>query len=648
MINQRFLNSPTTKEIIRPAKVMNNSAKKQPNVKVRLDKLFRSSQPRILIKRRLGGMGDVIMSTPLIKALKNLIPHCYITYATDLVYADGALGDIILHCPSVDELASYGDVDDSMYDYVVDITYSGLSSEKSGHVPPNRIDLFAEEAGVSVDLDPVPDYVLSAEEINIGSELIKTHTKNTTRQIIIVQPKSNDVRRTWPAEHVNSLCSMLSEKYFVIILDWRAKEKWFSNDYCITLENLAFNEAASVIYNSDLVVCPDSSILHLAGALRKSIVSIFGPIPAHSRINHYENCVAVQLSLPCSGCFYTPKCKDSNRLDCLKLISPEMVFNVIEKKLSGSMDIKSNIIYGKDISKAKQDNIILVKRTTPGLGDLLMAANGIEALKRKYPGKEVHVAVLPECFPALENNPSINKILDVKQPINYKRYFATIDISSPCAAYEVSKISSKKPVDKNRTEIYGIALGVRNLMTDLLPRYYVSEEEKLAAKEELSKLIDPTKKTIAITATSAEIYRDWPKEHLSELCRLLQCYNVLNLNRGIQFPDAINLEMKSFRHVSSLVAASDLLITVDTGPLHVAAALGTPTIALFGPIDYKARCKGYNNITVMKADLPCIPCWRNSKMRCKQTDVVEGYSKCLSTIKALDVFKLVEKKLGTN
>jgi ADP-heptose:LPS heptosyltransferase len=145
------------------------------------------------------------------------------------------------------------------------------------------------------------------------------------------------------------------------------------------------------------------------------------------------------------------------------------------------------------------------------------------------------------------------------------------------------------------------------------------------------------------------MYRNWPKEHTAELCRYLKNYNVINLCDGeTKYEHALNIKPESFRETAAVISCADLLVSVDTGPLHVAAALGIPAIAIFGPIDYRARCKGYINVTVMTADLPCIPCWRNSKIRCKQTDAVEGYSKCLSTVKATDVFKVVEKKIGTN
>lgn len=58
----------------------------------------------------------------------------------------------------------------------------------------------------------------------------------------------------------------------------------------------------------------------------------------------------------------------------------------------------------------------------------------------------------------------------------------------------------------------------------------------------------------------------------------------------------------SLASLKGLLAVSSLLITNDTGPRHVAAALGTPTVALFGPTDWrwtqlpKARSDHYREI----------------------------------------------------
>jgi ADP-heptose:LPS heptosyltransferase len=54
-----------------------------------------------------------------------------------------------------------------------------------------------------------------------------------------------------------------------------------------------------------------------------------------------------------------------------------------------------------------------------------------------------------------------------------------------------------------------------------------------------------------------------------------------------------------------------LLITNDTGPMHVAAALGKPLVALFGPTAPE-RTGPYGQLqNVLRLNLPCSPCLKS-------------------------------------
>jgi lipopolysaccharide heptosyltransferase II len=84
---------------------------------------------------------------------------------------------------------------------------------------------------------------------------------------------------------------------------------------------------------------------------------------------------------------------------------------------------------------------------------------------------------------------------------------------------------------------------------------------------------------------------------------------------------------------------SALLITNDTGPMHVAAALGTPVVALFGPTQPR-RTGPYGQAGhVLQLDLPCVPCL---KSRCAYAKPFE----CLRAISPATVLAAVEKRLG--
>jgi heptosyltransferase I len=74
---------------------------------------------------------------------------------------------------------------------------------------------------------------------------------------------------------------------------------------------------------------------------------------------------------------------------------------------------------------------------------------------------------------------------------------------------------------------------------------------------------------------------------------------VLNLTGRLSLPELIEC-----------IRRGDLLITNDTGPMHVAAALGKPVLGLFGPTEPK-RTGPYGQLkNVLQHSLPCVPCMK--------------------------------------
>jgi len=60
--------------------------------------------------------------------------------------------------------------------------------------------------------------------------------------------------------------------------------------------------------------------------------------------------------------------------------------------------------------------------------------------------------------------------------------------------------------------------------------------------------------------------------------------------------------------LAALLAELDVLVTGDTGPMHLAAAVGTPVVALFGPSDPRRYGPLGAHHRVLRVDLPCSPC----------------------------------------
>jgi heptosyltransferase-2 len=78
--------------------------------------------------------------------------------------------------------------------------------------------------------------------------------------------------------------------------------------------------------------------------------------------------------------------------------------------------------------------------------------------------------------------------------------------------------------------------------------------------------------------------------------------------------NGINLAGKtSLRELMALLKASTVLITNDTGPMHVAAALGTPVVGIYGSTSPELTAPGKPGQfpgRVVRSNVPCAPCFR--------------------------------------
>jgi ADP-heptose:LPS heptosyltransferase len=61
---------------------------------------------------------------------------------------------------------------------------------------------------------------------------------------------------------------------------------------------------------------------------------------------------------------------------------------------------------------------------------------------------------------------------------------------------------------------------------------------------------------------------------------------------------------------AAVIARLDLFVTGDTGPMHLAHAVGTPIVAVFGPSDPRRYAPRGLHDTIVRIDLPCSPCNR--------------------------------------
>jgi heptosyltransferase-1 len=95
----------------------------------------------------------------------------------------------------------------------------------------------------------------------------------------------------------------------------------------------------------------------------------------------------------------------------------------------------------------------------------------------------------------------------------------------------------------------------------------------------------------------------------------------------------------SLGQLAGLLAHANLFISTDTGALHMAAALGTPTVALFGPSDPFKYEPMSDKVTVLHHEMSCSPCRFQYGNQC-------GRNLCMESISTAEVLQAAEKILG--
>jgi 3-deoxy-D-manno-octulosonic-acid transferase/heptosyltransferase-1 len=144
-------------------------------------------------------------------------------------------------------------------------------------------------------------------------------------------------------------------------------------------------------------------------------------------------------------------------------------------------------------------------------------------------------------------------------------------------------------------------------------------ETKLWDNEKFARLADyiKTRLNIEVVFTGSE------RERLEQIVGMMKS-KAVNLGGETSLPALAALYKKAL-----------LVITTDSGPMHLAAAVGTPVIALFGPTDPRRTGPYGAGHTIIRTELPCSPCFLK---KCPT-------KKCMRDISPEQVMAVIEEKL---
>lgn len=310
------------------------------------------------------------------------------------------------------------------------------------------------------------------------------------------------------------------------------------------------------------------------------------------------------------------------------------------------------------MSKIKREEINKILCIKPrGIGDILLSTIVLENLKAAFPHSEIHYLTEEFAKRAVENNPFVSKILtfnkkdfvlSIIRKVRKEKYDLVFDFWSNPKTAQITffsgaqyKVGYKK---RGRKYAYNY-LGKNGMMGEhsaednlvLLKAidvpitskqiiYKTTKEEKLFAENFLiGTNIQKEKLLIGIIPSGGWKSKRCDPAKWIEICQEIQkkyqAQFLILWGPGDEKDAKIILEElkpiplmatnSSFGELSGLIERCDFIIANDSGPMHVSAALGKPTLGIFGPTDPLAHRPYSNNSSyVIHSELHCIKCTR--------------------------------------
>ena len=330
-----------------------------------------------------------------------------------------------------------------------------------------------------------------------------------------------------------------------------------------------------------------------------------------------------------------------------------------------------------------------------GMGDILLATPTVRALARAYPGIAIDFVVGGGMAPALEGHPLVRRIyvfdkrgadarlrhfLPFLLRLARARYDLVVNLHPSAKSYLMAAAAGARThlTFRKRMEVRAdtgrVAHAVDDFTKELAPLgipmptdrdldFIVppAPQERLAAVL-AEEAVGASDRLLVINPAASRPLNRWPQERFgavaahfaalpgvkvaitgapSSFKTVMDDADEVGLARRVAAGDAriINLAGRlSVKEFGALLQRADALLTCDTGPMHIGAALHTPLVVLSGAADPDRTGPLTDNATVLiDRSLPCVPC---RDRVCARGDIM-----CMQNLSLPAVIAAVEARL---
>lgn len=324
-----------------------------------INKMLNLNNRKIFIVR-LSSLGDVLLTTPLIRSLKKENPETEIHYLVREEYKDALINNpniSYLITLKRDEAESQikTALSQNKYDFVIDFQNNLRSRSLSSRLscPKVRFKKLSLQKFLLVKLKlnlmnnarPIPErYAESVNGLELDNGGLDLFTNNQPADsvkrlpnLIGFCPGSRHFTKMWPKEYYIELGEKLIANGFNIVLFGGKEDRQICHEIssnlskCINLcnENDILQTAADMKM-CKAIICNDSGLMHTACAVQIPVVAIFGSTVKEFGFAPYKcnNLILENKSLTCRPCSHIGRSScPKNHFKCMKELTPQLVYN---------------------------------------------------------------------------------------------------------------------------------------------------------------------------------------------------------------------------------------------------------------------------------------------------------------------------------
>ena len=364
----------------------------------------------------------------------------------------------------------------------------------------------------------------------------------------------------------------------------------------------------------------------------------------------------------------------------------ENAYAQVKEKYNIELMVKNTLdVYRDALSNFK---ILIIKLSS--LGDIILSTAALRAMREKFSYENFKISFLigEESKDILLRSPYIDELLvcDLKNKdkgckglwsigriLRKKNFDIVIDLQNSRASHVLSYLSGcinrygydnkkfscllnhsirdeKPPMDPVTHQFRVLKmLGIDLLDSSL--ELWPSVEDTLRIEDLLNaQWLPEAQKIVGINISASKRWstKIWPREYLMRFCVELGLQDIRVVITGtaddLVYANMLISSLKNTKIINAcgkttvnelavLIKKCNVFISTDSSPLHIASAVGTPFIALFGPTDARRHLPPSKNYIVINKNLECSPCY---KTKCRS-------KRCMTEITPNEVLAALEK-----